>query len=120
MGMIAISVVLLYEARCWALWFALAFYTLAFSGLEDVLYYALDGRWIPGRCPWLDENRLILFKPVTATSLIMSAIVWVAFWAASLSLPAWWSGAVKRHGQTADRPALVKRVPHEDVAVEHE
>jgi hypothetical protein len=102
-GMIAISVILLYEARFWALWFALAFYTLAFSGLEDVLYYALDGRWIPGRCPWLDGNRLILFKPVTATSLVMSAVVWLVLWTASLSLPAWCPVAARLCGRIADQ-----------------
>jgi hypothetical protein len=95
-GMIAVGVILLYQTRLWAIWFALAFYTLAFSGVEDVLYYALDGRWIPDRCPWLDGNRLILFKPVTATSLILSAIVWVVFWGTSLWLSAWLIPVVRR------------------------
>src|SRR3981081_131145 len=45
-GMTAMHVILLYAARFLALCFALAFYTLAFSGLEHVLFYALSGRWI--------------------------------------------------------------------------
>lgn len=41
-AMIAVGVVLLWDARLWAAWYAVAFYTLTFSGLEDVLYYWLD------------------------------------------------------------------------------
>jgi len=85
-GMIALGVVLLFEAGWWAAWYAMAFFTLAFSGLEDVLYYVLDGRPIPSVCPWLEVNRLILFHPVTNHSLLLSAGVWVAFWALSLEL----------------------------------
>src|ERR1700716_362576 len=53
-GMISVGMVLLYESGTWAIWYALAFYTLAFSGLTYVLYYVLDGREIPNRAPWLD------------------------------------------------------------------
>src|ERR1700730_14569150 len=38
-AMIGIGVVLLWDAKLWAVWYAAAFYTLAFSGLEDILYY---------------------------------------------------------------------------------
>jgi hypothetical protein len=89
LGMIAAGVVLLWDARWWALWWAAAFYTLAFSGLEDVLYYWLDGRALPAVLPWLNDNRLILLKPVTAGSLLLSATIWIIFWAASLWLLRW-------------------------------
>lgn len=88
-AMIAIGIVLLYDARLWALWYAAAFYSLSYSGLEDALYYWLAGRPIPATLPWLDPNRLILFKPVTSGALLASTAVWVGFWLASLwGLPA--------------------------------
>jgi hypothetical protein len=86
LGLIGVGVVLLYEARLWAVWYGLAFYTLAFSGLEDVLYYWLDGRSIPAVLPWLNENHLILFRPVTRTALLASAVVWIAFWLGTIAL----------------------------------
>jgi hypothetical protein len=50
---------------------------LVFSGLEDILYYWLDGRALPGKLPWLTQNPLIL-KPVTNETLIASAGFWIA------------------------------------------
>lgn len=85
-GMIAIGMVLLLDTRWWALWYAAAFYTLTFSGLEDVLYYWLDGRAIPAACPWLNDDPFIIFKPAGGWSLVLSAAAWVALWAASLYL----------------------------------
>lgn len=83
-ALIATGMILLYDARLWAVWYGLAFYTLTFSGLEDVLYYWFDGRALPATLPWLDRNPLLLVHPVTATSVILSSAIWVAFWAASL------------------------------------
>jgi hypothetical protein len=83
-AMIGVGVVLLWDARLWALWYAAAFYTLTFSGLEDVLYYWLDGHQIPASCPWLNNNPLILFKPAGGWSLAVSALIWIAFWGATL------------------------------------
>jgi hypothetical protein len=78
--------VLLYDARLWALWYGLAFYTLAFSGLEDILYYWLAGNPIVHALPWLNDNSLIFFKPVTSEGLLVNAALWIGFWAASLWL----------------------------------
>jgi len=86
LALISSGMVLLLEARWWALWYGLAFYTLAFGGLADVLYYWLDGRALPAVLPWLDANRLILFHPVTSWSLLASAGLWTALWAASLAV----------------------------------
>jgi len=83
-ALIGVGVVLLWDARLWALWYAAAFYTLTFSGLEDVLYYWLAGRSIPATLPWLDDNRLIIFKPVTSETLLLNVALWILFWAASL------------------------------------
>lgn len=56
--------------------FPLSLALLAFSGLEDVLYYWLDGRAIPLSLPWLNNNPLIL-QPVTRAHLLFSAAAWV-------------------------------------------
>lgn len=80
LGVIAVGMVLLWDNYEGAIFYALSLYTLAFSGLEDILYYVLDGRAIPSVLPWLEENRLVLFHPVTSVSLIASAVVWVMVW----------------------------------------
>lgn len=86
-GMIAVGVVLLWDARWWALWFAAAFYSLNFSGLEDILYYWFQGKSIPSLCPWLDQNPLILFHPAGGWTLLASALIWVTFWVSTLFAP---------------------------------
>lgn len=55
--------------------FPITLFLLAFSGLEDVLYYWLDGRTIPSVLPWLNSNPLIL-QPVSNNNLIISAVFW--------------------------------------------
>lgn len=86
-GFIAIGMILLLDLKWWALWYGAAFYTLAFSGLEDVLYYWMDGKQLPATLPWLDGgNPLILFHPSTSTSLLASTLVWLAFWLGTLGI----------------------------------
>lgn len=58
--------------------FPLTLAILAFSGLEDILYYWLDGKHIPAELPWLSSNPLIL-QPVTREALFVSACFWVLF-----------------------------------------
>lgn len=81
-------------------------YALAFSGLEDVLYYWLDGRSIPSWLPWLDANPLILFKPVTSTHLLASVSIWVGIWILVLVLFWQW----QRVSNLLPRPRHVKRI----------
>ena len=68
----------------WALWYQGALYTLAFGGVEDILYYWLDGRPLPAALPWLDRSRLIFVRPlsgdVTNLEVLASAAFWVAVW----------------------------------------
>lgn len=52
----------------------------AYSGLEDVLYYVLDGKAMPESLPWLSRNPLIL--GISRTSVIASA----AFWLTALAI----------------------------------
>ena len=57
------------------LYFVAALCVGAFSGLEDVLYYVLDGKPIPASLPWLSGNPLIYAS--SRTGLISSAAFWL-------------------------------------------
>jgi hypothetical protein len=47
----------------------------AFCGLEDVLYYLLDGKPMPDSLPWLDGNPMIYH--VSRTGVIWSVVFWM-------------------------------------------
>jgi len=69
----------------WGAWKDVAYYLIslfvgAFSGLEDVLYYILDGKPMPESLPWLDRNPMILH--VSREGVIGS----VSFWLFALML----------------------------------
>lgn len=57
------------------LYFLAALAVGAFSGLEDVLYYILDGKPIPASLPWLSGNPLIYAS--SRTGLISSVVFWL-------------------------------------------
>jgi hypothetical protein len=64
----------------WGVWkdclyFLLALVISAFSGMEDVLYYFLDGKPMPHELPWLDANPLIF--DISRNGVIGSAFFWV-------------------------------------------
>ena len=90
-GLIGVGVVLLWDARRYALWYAGALYLLAFGGAADVLYYWIDRRAVPTATPWLSGNPFILFKPAGGWSLVASAAIWIA-----LSLAALWVAPILR------------------------
>ena len=48
----------------------------AFTGLEDVLYYLLDGKPMPEHLPWLDANPMIY--EVSRTGVVSSVLFWMA------------------------------------------
>jgi hypothetical protein len=75
-GFMALGFIFFYPHVRRMIMFPLSLLLLAFSGMEDVLYYWLDGRAIPANLPWLDHNPLIL-QPVTNIHLILSAAVWL-------------------------------------------
>lgn len=65
----------------WGAWKDVAYYLIslfvtAFSGLEDVLYYVLDGKPMPEHLPWLDWNPMIV--EVSRTGVIASVLFWIA------------------------------------------
>jgi hypothetical protein len=73
-GYAAIGVVIMADHWKDCIFFLVALFLGAFSGLEDVLYYLLDRRPMPAALPWLESNPLIL-----ATSRL-GVISSVAFW----------------------------------------
>ena len=76
-GFMALGMLIFYPNIRRMITFPLSLVLLAFSGLEDILYYWMDGRALPTLLPWLDTNPLIL-KPVTSTNLVLSALIWLA------------------------------------------
>lgn len=64
----------------WGAWKDCAYYLIslfvgAFSGLEDILYYILDGKAMPESLPWLDRNPMILH--VSREGVIGSVSLWL-------------------------------------------
>lgn len=56
------------------LYFLTSLFVSAFSGLEDVLYYVLDGKTMPDSLPWLSDNPLII--DVSRNGVIGSVFLW--------------------------------------------
>jgi hypothetical protein len=77
-GFMTLGILVCYPDRRRMITFPISLSILAFSGLEDVLYYWLDGKKIPAELPWLSSNPLIL-KPVTVDHLLVSAAFWILF-----------------------------------------
>ena len=75
-GLIILGVLICYPHLRRMITFPLSLAALAFSGIEDILYYWLDQKAIPSRLPWLDSNPLLL-KPVTVERLLLSAVFWL-------------------------------------------
>jgi hypothetical protein len=57
------------------LYFVTSLFVAAFSGLEDLLYYALDRKPMPDALPWLDANPLIY--QASRQGVIASVIFWL-------------------------------------------
>jgi len=75
-GFMALGAVFFFPHIRRMLTFLMALPLLAFSGIEDILYYWLDGRSIPDFLPWLSANPLLI-QPVTRANLLLSAGVWL-------------------------------------------
>ncbi len=88
------------------LFYLAALYSLATCGLEDVLYYWLDSRMIPYRLPWLDAAPLVLFKPVTASKLVMSAGIWALFWLVACLVLCWYESRPRPVIRPAEQKVL--------------
>jgi hypothetical protein len=102
-ALIGVGVVMLWDVRLYALWYAGAFFSLAFGGVSDVLYYWIDHRVVPASMPWLNDNPFILFKPAGGWGLAASSAIWVVAWLAIL-----WVAPMMR-AQVANRWAPMMR-----------
>jgi hypothetical protein len=77
-GYATIGIILMWDAWKECIYFLLALFVGAFSGLEDVLYYVLDKRPLPESLPWLKDN------PMIYTSSRAGVISSVVFWLGAL------------------------------------
>jgi hypothetical protein len=64
----------------WGVWkdclyFLISLFVGAFCGLEDILYYMLDGKPMPDTLPWLESNPMIYH--VSRTGVIWSVLFWL-------------------------------------------
>jgi hypothetical protein len=75
-GFMVLGVLLCYPSLRRMITFPLSLAVLAFSGLEDILYYWLDGKPVPALLPWLSSNPMLL-KPVTVDRLVLSTLFWI-------------------------------------------
>jgi hypothetical protein len=74
-GYAILGVVLLWGSWKDCVYYLISLFVGAFSGLEDVLYYILDGKPMPASLPWLDGNPMIYH--VSRTGVIWSVIFWM-------------------------------------------
>lgn len=70
-------------------YFVTSLFVAAFSGLEDLLYYALDRKPMPEALPWLSANRMIFHA--TREGVIISVIFWLSALAALYFFLFWWN-----------------------------
>ncbi len=73
-GYATVGTILLWDQWKDCLYFLAALSVGAFSGLEDILYYVLDGKPIPAALPWLESNPLIYAS--SRAGLISSVMFW--------------------------------------------
>jgi hypothetical protein len=74
-GYAILGVVLMWDSWKDIVYFLIALFVGAFSGLEDVLYYILDGKTMPDALPWLDANPMILH--VSRAGVVGSVLFWL-------------------------------------------
>ena len=72
------------------LYFVTALFVAAFSGLEDILYYALDRKPMPEHLPWLAGNPMIYLT--TREGVILSVVFWISVLIALYFYLYWWRG----------------------------
>jgi hypothetical protein len=74
-GYAAMGVLLMWDNWKDCVYFLISLLVAAFSGLEDILYYILDGKPVPEALPWLANNPMIYHS--SRTGLITSVLFWL-------------------------------------------
>ena len=75
-GYAMVGVVVMSDKLKDCLFFLVALFIGAYSGLEDILYYVLDRKPVPESLPWLEHNPLI--RGTGRADLILSVVFWLA------------------------------------------
>jgi hypothetical protein len=100
-GYATLGLVLLWGHWKDCVYYLVALFIGAFSGLEDVLYYVLDGRPLPASLPWLDNNPMI--GASSRNGLLTSVFFWFAMLIV-LYIGLYWSQRKRRLPSTPDIP----------------
>jgi hypothetical protein len=74
-GYALMGILLMWGAWKDCVYFITSLFVGAFSGLEDVLYYVLDGKPMPASLPWLSGNPMIL--EVSSAGVVGSVLLWL-------------------------------------------
>jgi hypothetical protein len=74
-GYAILGIVFMWGAWKDCLYYLVALFVGAFSGLEDMLYYILDGKSMPESLPWLEGNLMIFH--VSREGVIWSVSLWL-------------------------------------------
>ncbi|HSB01612.1 MAG TPA: hypothetical protein VLE49_13260 [Anaerolineales bacterium] len=74
-GYAILGIVLMWGEWKDIVYFLISLFVGAFSGLEDILYYILDGKPMPDVLPWLEGNPMILH--VSRAGVIGSVLFWL-------------------------------------------
>ena len=82
------------------LYFVTALFVAAFSGLEDILYYALDRKPMPEHLPWLAGNPMIYLT--TREGVILSVVFWISALIILYVYLYWWRGRNRKSGSAAE------------------
>jgi hypothetical protein len=75
-GYATMGIILMWGKWKDCLYFVVSLFVMAFSGLEDVLYYLLDRKPIPASLPWLGSNPMIYGS--TRAEVLLSVLFWIA------------------------------------------
>ncbi|HEX8990860.1 MAG TPA: hypothetical protein VF784_04210 [Anaerolineales bacterium] len=111
-GYATLGVVLLWGQWKDCLYYLVALTIGAFSGLEDVLYYVLDGRPMPQSLPWLGTNPMI--SSVSRAGVLGSGFFWLVI-LILLYVGLYW---LEREPRYASRPEIAQPGPEPAVKIE--
>ena len=74
-GYAILGIVLMWGTWKDCLYYLTSLFVGAFCGLEDVLYYLLDGKPMPDTLPWLEANPMIFH--VSRAGVLSSVSLWL-------------------------------------------